>query len=82
MSLLLRTDRTHKLYQRVHVIDQGKSCGDGDNCKKRGFAPEVVARFVFEIIAGDVPKWSHTDRCIMRARILEPARVIAVICER
>src|ERR1700758_914310 len=58
LSLLLRSDRTHKFYQHVQVIDQGKSCRDGDNCKKRGFTSEIAASFIFEVIAGDVPKWS------------------------
>jgi len=56
LSRLVKTGRTHKFYERVQVIDQGKSCGDGDNCKKRGFAPEIVARFTLEVIASDVPE--------------------------
>ena len=42
----MRADRTHKLYQRVQVVHQGKSYSDGDEYKERAFAPEVVARFV------------------------------------
>jgi hypothetical protein len=49
-------DRTQKLYQRVHVVDQGKRCRDGKQSKKRGFTSEIAASFIFEVIAGDFPK--------------------------
>jgi hypothetical protein len=43
----VRGDRTQKLYQRVQVVDQGKSCSDGDKREQHGFTPEFVSRFVF-----------------------------------
>ncbi len=47
LRLLVRGDRTHKLYQRVHVVDQGKSCGDADEREENGFTLEVVSGLVF-----------------------------------
>src|SRR5713226_10690685 len=59
LCLLVRGDRTHKLYQYVHVVDQGKSCGDSDDREKHGLALEVVSGLIFQIIAGDPPKRSR-----------------------
>jgi hypothetical protein len=56
LTLLVRRDRTHKLYQRVQVIDQGKSCSECDDRKTQGLGAKGVASFVFEVIAGNVPE--------------------------
>ena len=43
----MRGDRTHELYQRVHVVNQGKSCSDSDDREKHALTLEVVPGLVF-----------------------------------
>jgi hypothetical protein len=76
----VRGDRTHEFYQGVQVIHQGKCCRDSDNCKKRTFTPEVVARFIFQGIAGDVPKRLRGIAQLTSAESFECDGVIPVIC--
>jgi hypothetical protein len=52
----MKGDGTRKLYQRVQVVHQGESGSDSDKCEKRTFTPEVVARFTFQVVAGNVPE--------------------------
>ena len=75
----MRGDRTHELYQRVQVVHQGKSCRDSDKCKKRSLTPEVVARFIFQVIAGDVPKRLRRIAHVTSAESSECDGVITVI---
>ena len=59
---LIVADGTNKFYQRMRVVYQGKKRREDDDRKKRGFTQKVVARFVFEIVAADIPERSALGR--------------------
>jgi len=78
----MRGDRTHELYQRVHVVNQGKSCSDSDDREKRALTLEVVSGFVFQIIAGDLPKRSRRVARITSAGSAEGDGMVVIVCDR
>ena len=78
----MRGDRTQKLYQRVHVVNQGKSCGDSDGREKHALTLEIVPGLVFQIIAGDLPKrWMRVTR-ITSAGSCEGDGMVVKVCDR
>jgi len=78
----MRGDCTHELYQRVHVVNQGKSCGDSNDREKDALTLEIVSGFVFQVIAGDLPKRSRGVARITSAGSSERDGMVAVICDR
>ena len=78
----MRGERTHELYQRVHVANQGKSCGDSDGREKDAFTLEIVPGLVFQIIAGNLPKRTRGVVRIMSAGFSERDGMVAIVCDR
>ena len=78
----MRGERTHELYQRVHVANQGKSCGDSDGREKDAFTLEIVPGLVFQVIAGDLPKRTRGIARIMSAEFSERGKMVAIVCDR
>src|SRR5438034_8491772 len=67
---LIVADGTNKFYQRMCVAYQGKKRREDDDRKKRGFAQKIVTRFVFEIVAADVPERQYGDASTIRVKTL------------
>src|ERR1700730_14562480 len=80
LRLLVRGDRTHELYQRVHVVHQEKSWGDSDDREKQAFTLKIVPGLVFQIAVGDLPKRSRRVARITSARSSQCDGLVAVIC--
>jgi len=66
----------------MRATDQGKRCRERKDRPEHSFSPKIVSRFIFEIIAGDIPKRSRASARITRARLLECDRMVIVICDR
>src|SRR4029077_3909152 len=79
---LVVADRTHKFHHRMCVADQGKKCRERENRPKRCFTPEIVAGFIFHIVACDIPKRACTSAHITCTRLLESEGIVIVICDR
>jgi len=75
----MRGDRTQELYQRVHVVNQGKSCGDSDDREQHALTMEIVPGLVFQIIAGDPPKRSRGVACIMSVGSSEGDGMVVIV---
>src|SRR5947207_527578 len=73
------TDRTNKSHQRMCVADQGKKCRDDNDRKKCSFAEKILARLVFEIVAGNVPKRAHRASPTIGPKTLECERLVVTI---
>jgi len=78
----MRGDRTHELYQRVRVVNQGKSGGDTDDREKHALTLEVVSGLVFQIAVGDLPERSRGAACITSAGSSERDGMVIIACER
>src|SRR5437016_485603 len=79
---LIVADGTNKFYQRMCVAYQGKKRCQDDDRKKRGFAQKIVTRFVFEIVAADVPERQHGDVSTIGIKTFQGSRMIIVIRHR
>ncbi len=78
----MRGDRTHELYQRVQVVNQGKSCSDSDDREQHALTLEIVPGLVFQVIAGDLPKRSRGVAPITSAGSSERDGMVAIVCDR
>ena len=78
----MRGDRTHELYQRVHVVNQGKSCGDSNDREQHALTLEIVLGLIFQIIAGDLPKRSLRVARITSAGFSEGDGMVVKVCDR
>ena len=78
----MRGDRTHELYQRVHVVNQGKSCGDTDDREKHALTLEIVPGLIFQVIAGDLPKRLRRVARITSAGSSEGDGMVVIVCDR
>ena len=66
----------------MHVVNQGKSCGDSDDREKHALTLKVVSGLVFQIIAGDLPKRSRRVARIMSAGFSEGDGKVVIVCDR
>jgi len=64
------------------VVYQGKKRCEDDDRKKRGFPQKVVTRFVFEIVAADIPERQRWDARAISVKAFQGSRMIIVIRHR
>jgi len=78
----MRGDRTHELYQRVHVVNQGKSCSDSDDREKHALTLEIMLGLVFQITVGDPPKRLRRVARITSGGSSEGEGMVIIVCGR
>ena len=66
----------------MHVVNQGKSCGDSDDREKHALTLEVVSGLVFQIIAGDLSKRSRRVARIISVGSSDDDRMVVIVCDR